>query len=158
MNSQSAKKVTGYAHPLYCQSLGEFGTPLELSRCGGWILKRRIPGRANYDGMGCYPLFACQDWRQLEADLEDLGSELVSLAIVADPFGQHDPDYLRRCFRDVVIPFKEHFVVDLSFSLDTLRPRIIIATLVRAYKRLRSSNVLKQVGSSTIGSHFVLIS
>jgi len=34
--------LTGYAHPTYAQSLAEFGTPLELSRCGGWILVREI--------------------------------------------------------------------------------------------------------------------
>jgi len=45
--------------------------------------------------------------------LEDLGDELVSLALVTDPFGKYDPAYLRRCFKDVVIPFKEHFIVDL---------------------------------------------
>jgi hypothetical protein len=118
MNAPNTAKITGYAHPLYARSSAEFGTPLELSRCGGWILKRKIHGWSNCDAMGCYPLFACQDWTGLEADLEAIGSELVSLALVADPFGCNDPEYLKRCFPDVVIPFKEHFVINLRYSLD----------------------------------------
>jgi Acetyltransferase (GNAT) domain len=105
-------KVAGYSHALYAASLAEFGTPVELSSCGGWILKRRIPGYPNHDAMGCYPLFVCQDWATLDADLENVGSQLVSLAIVADPFGGCTAGSLKQCFQDVVIPFKEHFVSD----------------------------------------------
>lgn len=101
-------------HPRYARSHEEFGTPRELPRCRGWILERRIPGFSDIDAMGCYPLFACRDWSQLHLDIEDLGNELVSLALVTDPFGDYDEPYLRRCFPDVVIPFKEHYVVDLE--------------------------------------------
>jgi len=111
--------LTGYAHPTYAQSLAEFGTPLELSRCGGWILVRQIPGFPYHDAMGCYPLFACQDWSQLHADLEEIGNGLVSLSLVTDPFGEYDTTYLHQCFRDMVIPFKEHFIIDLSRPMDT---------------------------------------
>lgn len=111
--------VTGYMHPRYAESLTEFGTPRELPRCGGWISERQIPGFPYHDAMGCYPLFACQDWSQLYADLEDIGNDLVSLSLVTDPFGEYDPGYLHRCFKDVVIPFKQHFVVDLSCPADT---------------------------------------
>ena len=52
----------GYLHPMYAQSLIEYGTPLELPFSKGWILKRSIPGTNQFDGMGCYPIFACQDW------------------------------------------------------------------------------------------------
>jgi hypothetical protein len=82
-------------------------------------LKRQIPGFSAYDAMGCYPLFTCQDWSQLRADVEEIGEELVSLAVVTDPFGDYDADNLRRCFEDVVIPFKEHFVVDLTQPAST---------------------------------------
>ncbi len=41
-----AAAMTGYAAPLYAQSLAEFGQPLELSRCGGWLLERPVPGSA----------------------------------------------------------------------------------------------------------------
>ncbi len=109
----------GYLHSRYAESLAKFGTPLELSRCGGWILMRQIAGFNLTDAMGCYPLFACQDWSQLPADLEVLVGKLVSLALVTDPFGEYDLTDLRNCFPDVVKPFKKHFVVDLSCSMDT---------------------------------------
>jgi hypothetical protein len=109
-------EATGYLHALYCQSLSEFGTPRFLRESGGWILERQIPNSRQLDAMGCYPLFACQHWSQLHVDLDELQSDLVSLAIVADPFGEHDPAYLRKCFPDRVVPFKEHMVIDLSRS------------------------------------------
>ena len=110
--------VMGYLHPQYAESLSEFGTLRELPRCGGWILQRQIPGAHDYDAMGCYPLFVCRDWSQLEADLEDIGSDPVSLALVTDPFGDYDAAYLRRCFKDVVIPFKQHYIIDLQRPLN----------------------------------------
>jgi hypothetical protein len=109
--------MTGYMHPYYAESLAEFGIPRELRHAGGWILVRQIPGFHYYDAMGCYPLFACQEWSQLHADLEDLSSELISISLVTDPFGEYDLEYLRRCFKDLVIPFKEHFVVNLSYPM-----------------------------------------
>jgi hypothetical protein len=69
--------------------------------------------------MGCYPLFACHDWSQLHADLEELDREWVSLSLVTDPLAEYDAAYLCWCFGDVVIPFKQHFVVDLSRPVDT---------------------------------------
>jgi hypothetical protein len=69
--------------------------------------------------MGCYPIFVCQNWTRLDQDLEEIGKDLVSLSLVADPFGEYDLAYLRECFPDLAIPFKEHFVVDLSRSLET---------------------------------------
>lgn len=111
--------VTGYSHPKYARSLAEFGKPRELRRCGGWILERQIPGFPFKDGMGCYPLFACRDWSKLNEDLNDLETELISLALVTDPFGDYDLAYLRRCF-DFVKPFKEHFVADLSLQREEI--------------------------------------
>jgi hypothetical protein len=106
-------------HPDYAKSLAEFGSPRFLRESGGWILARQIPNSHHLDAMGCYPLFACQNWSRLHADLASIGNTLVSLAVVTDPFGEHDPPYLRECFPDVAIPFKEHFVVDLSRAPDT---------------------------------------
>lgn len=110
--------VSGYLHPTYAESLAEFGTPRELPRCRGWILERQVPGFSYRDAMGCYPLFACQDWSELRSDLEGLRNQLISLSLVTDPFGEYDPACLRRCF-DVLIPFKEHFVSDLSRDMNT---------------------------------------
>lgn len=111
--------ATGYLHPMYAESLAEFGIPRELPRSKAWILERQIPDSPYHDAMGCYPLFACQDWSQLCADLEDLVGELVSLALVAVPFGKDEITSLRDCFRDVAIPFKQHFIVDLGRPLET---------------------------------------
>lgn len=112
-------EATGYLHALYCQSLSEFGTPCFLPESGGWVLERQIPNSEQLDAMGCYPLFACKDWSRLPVDLENIGNSLVCLSVVTDPFGEYDPAYLQECFPDVAIPFKEHFVVDLSRAPDT---------------------------------------
>src|SRR3712207_3883678 len=111
--------AAGYAHPKYAESLAQLGTPRELRRCEGWILERQIPGFPYGDAMGCYPLFACRNWSELYADLEEIGDELVSLVLVTDPFGEHDTTLLQRCF-DIVIPFKGHFVTDLRYTLESI--------------------------------------
>lgn len=107
-------ETSGYLHAAYAESLAEFGKPRFLPRSRGWILERPIAGSPHRDGMGCYPLFACRDWQQLGADLEEIGSALVSLALVTDPFGAYDETLLRYCFGDLVTPFKEHYVIDLD--------------------------------------------
>ena len=86
--------------------------------------------------MGCYPLFACQDWSQLCADLGDIGGELVSLALVADPLGEYEVACLRQCF-DIVFPFKEHFTVDLERPLND-----IVSAHHRYYARKALRNIL----------------
>ncbi|MGH7770857.1 MAG: GNAT family N-acetyltransferase [Candidatus Binatia bacterium] len=111
--------MTGYLHRHYAESLAGFGVPSELPGSKGWILERPIAGFDYCDAMGCYPIFVCQDWSQLETDLAHVGNSLVCLSLVTDPFGECDLTYLRHCFRNVVIPFKEHFVVDLTRPLDT---------------------------------------
>ena len=108
--------MTGYLDAGYADSLSEFGRPRPLVGCGGWILERSIPGSTAHDAMGCYPLFVCRKWSRLPSDLESLRSDLVSLSLVSDPFGEYDVEDLRRCF-DVVIPFKEHIAVDLRHGL-----------------------------------------
>ena len=102
-----------YAHPDYCRSLAEFGTPRELRRSGGNILVREIPGTDAVDGMGPYPLFACRDWSGLREDIDDLRGELTTLALVADPYADCDRRDLERVF-DGVSLLKERFSVDLT--------------------------------------------
>jgi hypothetical protein len=112
--------TTGYLHAAYAGSLAEWGTPRLLPKSGAWILKRQVPGTCYIDGMGCYPLFTCRDWSYLSTELsnaEALVGDLVSLAVVTDPLGNYHVSYLQECFRDVVTPFKEHFVVDLSLGM-----------------------------------------
>jgi hypothetical protein len=108
--------LKGYADPSYALSLREFGEPRELPRCGGWIIVRPIPGTPYKDATGCYPLFACRDWSKLHEDLEHVGSDLVSLVLVADPLSGVAPGYLEQCF-DLARPFKTHYVADLSHPL-----------------------------------------
>ena len=106
--------MPGYADPAYAESLAEFGAVRRLPRSDGRLLVREIPGGSASDALGPYPLFACTDWSQLDADLGELGDELVSVTLVPDPFGAWGLEDLRRAFPDRCVPFKEHFVVDLS--------------------------------------------
>jgi hypothetical protein len=112
--------ITGYLHPQYAASLSEWGAPHELTHCGGWILERTIPGSTARDAMGCYPLFVCQDWSKLPADLDEIRNDLVSLAVVADPFGDYEINELHQYFGDVVIPYKKHYVVNLQLPLSEI--------------------------------------
>jgi hypothetical protein len=112
--SDTANTSTGYLHPAYTDALSEYGQPVFLPQCAGWVLERKIPGYAAVDVMGCYPLFLCRDWPSLHLDLEMIEREWITLALVADPFGDYSVDYLKECFPDVMIPFKQHYVVDLS--------------------------------------------
>jgi len=113
----ASDRARGYTHRQYAESFSEIAVPRELSRSGGWILERAIPGSQLRDGMGCYPLFACLDWAGLQDDLQRLADQLVSLTLVADPFGNFTEDLLRRSF-DVVVPYKQHYVTDLSQPIE----------------------------------------
>jgi hypothetical protein len=108
--------MTGYLSHEYAESLGEWGSPLELPRCGGWLLAREIePGLR--DAMGLYPRFCCRNWQHLRDDLQalvDMTPPLISLALVTDPFAEVDETLLNACFPDRLVPFKTHFVVDLD--------------------------------------------
>jgi hypothetical protein len=109
----NSKNISGYQHPAYAESLSEFGKPVELPKCEGLFLQRSIPDFHLFDGMGCYPIFSCMDWEKLPLDMQDLKDNLVTLSLVADPFGNHTPQYLNEIF-DKVIPFKEHLLIDLK--------------------------------------------
>lgn len=128
--------AAGYLHPQYAASLMEFGVPRELPRCGGWILEREIPGTSRRDAMGCYPLFACQDWPGLAADLAELADDLVCLSLVTDPFGEYDEALLEDCFPDKVVPFKKHFYVDLERPMEEYVQHEHRRNARRALKRL----------------------
>lgn len=108
--------LTGYRHPLYPSSLAEFGEPRRLPYSGGWLLERLVPGGPEHDAMGCYPIFSAHNWEGLARDLEVLSLGLVSVSLVADPFGEYLPSQLSACF-DPVVPFKEHYIVDFSKPL-----------------------------------------
>ena len=106
---------SGYLNPAYAESMSEYGMPLELPASGGSILVRDIPGYGDQDAMGCYPLFTCENWHGLQNDLNALKKrDLVSFVAVVEPFGDYDEKYLLDCFKDKVMPFKAHFLVDTS--------------------------------------------
>ena len=105
--------ATGYAHPAYTRALSEFGHPIKLPRSGGWLLRRRIGETNSFDAMGPYPMFSCEDWNKLPADLDALETDLVTVALVPDPFGSYDEALLRSCF-DRVVEFKSHLVINLE--------------------------------------------
>ena len=109
--------AAGYCHRQYAESFAEVGQPRELPNCGGWLLERVIPGSAQRDGMGCYPLFDCCNWAGLPIDLGGLTEALVSVSLVVNPFANVAETDLRRWF-DVVIPFKQHYVTDLRRPVD----------------------------------------
>jgi len=104
---------SGYSNFLYADSLNEFGIPIELNNCVGWLLSRPIANSHLRDCTSCYPMFSCRDWSRLKDDLDNLPSDLVSVVLVSDPFGEYDQDLLLSCF-DYVIPFKKHYSVDLE--------------------------------------------
>src|SRR6266540_652393 len=109
----------GYASAAYVKSLSEFGSPLQLPRSKGWLLKRQISEFSYQDAMWTYPLFSCSNWRGLHLDLDELEGQLVSVSAVTDPFGEYDLAYLQTCFKDVAFPFKQHFIVDLGRPLES---------------------------------------
>ena len=109
----------GYQHHDYALSLREFGEPQALVRCGGWLLKRSIPGSNVYDAMGCYPLFSCLNWKHLSRDLDELQDQWVTVSLVTDPLAVISAHNLNQFFKDVCVPFKEHFVIDLSLQRGT---------------------------------------
>lgn len=131
MTDVAADGAQGYLHPAYAESLAEFGTPRLLPACGGSILIRDIPGSPYRDAMGCYPIFCCRRWQDIGHDIVELQEELVSLSLVADPFGDHSPEDLRRVF-STVVPFKEHYVVDLTLPIGAQSTRNHRRTVARA--------------------------
>lgn len=106
--------ATGYASTAYAHAVAGAGEPLLLPRSQGWLVQRPIRDSGWRDASGPYPLFSCANWDALGEDLEALAGGLVSVVLVADPFGDYAPDSLRRGFPDVMRPFKDHYVVDLS--------------------------------------------
>jgi hypothetical protein len=101
----------GYLHYEYARSLSDIGEPLRLPNSRGWLLVRPVSGGKLIDATGCYPIFCCREWGRLVDDLAELKG-LITVSMVADPFGNHSEALLRTCFPHVV-PYKRHFVVDL---------------------------------------------
>lgn len=129
------QKTCGYLHAGYAGSLREFGEPLKLPRCGGWLLKRPIGDTSHHDAMGCYPLFCCNDWSNLRADLDEVASELVSVVMVTDPFSNVEVETLESCF-DGVTHFKDHFVADLDQPIESIVKKSHRANVRKAMRKV----------------------
>jgi hypothetical protein len=127
---------TGYLHPGYTAAMSEFGTPVDLPRSGARILRRRIDGSSDHDGLGGYPYLVCRDWKALAADLDDLGNDFVSISAAPDPFGDFTLEDLHRAFPHRVVLFKEHFVADLTQPLDAIVSKKHRKTADRALRML----------------------
>lgn len=115
--STSTESRTGYLHPLYASSFEEFGTPVQLPRSGSWLLRRSVPNTEVFDAMGLYPICQCNNWTSLAIDLCELQHELICFAAVLDPFGPYTKADLHSWFPDLILPFKNHYVIDLSAPL-----------------------------------------
>jgi hypothetical protein len=122
-------------------SLTEFGEPRGLPRSGGWLLERTISDYSDRDAIGCYPIFAASDWSAVGKDLANIGPRLVSVALVADPFGEYLPQDLSASF-DRVVAFKEHYVVDFSKPL-------LISKHHKYYSRRAAAELIVEAGPST---------
>jgi hypothetical protein len=82
------------------------------------LLDCEIPGSDLHDARGCYPIFTCQNWGSLQADLELLDDRLVCVRLVTDPFADVGLSQLARAFPDACFEFKQHYFTDLSRPLD----------------------------------------
>lgn len=109
--------LEGYLHPSYAESFNEVGTPILLPKSKGWLIKRPVPTSEYFDAMGCYPLFLCENWNSLHEDINNLEEELVSVALVTDPFAQISYEQLKEIF-PVCYHYKDHYLTDFSVPLE----------------------------------------
>ena len=128
--------MSGYLHNTYAESLSDYGEIICLPHSKGWILKRRIPNSGYHDGIGIYPLFACENWDKLPLDLEEVKNDLVCLSMVTDPFGKFDKNVLKNLFIDAFFVFKKHFVIDLSKNMDEIISKHHWRNIKKAKKKI----------------------
>jgi hypothetical protein len=131
--------ISGFLHPGYAASLREFGQPVLLPRTGGAILTRELPsdtGFAGRDAVSCYPYLACRSWTGLGTDLDELGEQLVCLAVAPDPFGDYTIEDLHVWFPDHVVHVKDHYVADLLAAPDEI---------VSSHRRIDARRALRYV-------------
>lgn len=131
----------GYLSESYARAFGDHAVARYLPRSGGWMLERRVetgrPHAELLDAMGAYPLFCCSNWSALGGDLAELGARWVSVVLVTDPFAGTRESELEKTF-DLVVPFKSHFVADLSLPISDF---VSVRRLRQARKALASLEV-----------------
>lgn len=106
MAQEPLGQVTGYAHPLYAESLAGFGRIVKLPESGGHLLVHGIVGTEYHDATGPYPLFVCSNWAGLTDDLASL-SNLISVVAVVPVFVKANTSAF-----DFTRPFKSHYFID----------------------------------------------
>lgn len=108
-----------YLSARYLDSLRFYAEPLALPQSGGWLLKRPLTSPGLADLCGPYPIFRCQDWSGLAADLAELESDprLVSLVLVTDALDPPPLSLLESLFPHRCSLFKSHYLVDCSQPL-----------------------------------------
>jgi hypothetical protein len=107
-------QASGYGSAEYASSLAHLGVPLWLPNAEGWLIRREIPGSRLFDAIGCYPLFSCRSWERLHFDLSRLG-DVVSVSAVIDPLAADRAGAaLSAAFPDMLMLYKQHFLVDLQ--------------------------------------------
>lgn len=109
----TAARHSGYADPSYARAVAE-SEPWLLPASGGSLVMRPIDGTGFSDLAGAYPLFACEDWTQLDADLAGLDRVAVSVTAVLDPLAEPTDGLFEATFCDWLRPFKQQVVVDLT--------------------------------------------
>ena len=85
---------------------------LNLPHSIGGVLRQGIDALPYFDAVGCYSLLDCAKWKAFADGFTSLATNVVSMAIVADPFGDDTPEPRAQRFPDRAIPFKEHYVVN----------------------------------------------
>ncbi|MDG6224253.1 MAG: GNAT family N-acetyltransferase [Candidatus Thermoplasmatota archaeon] len=113
--------MKGYYDPKYAESFEEHGIVRYLDHCRGYAIERSIPGSEHYDVMGCYPIFCCKKWEDLKFDIQNFDEEkYVSLFLVTDVFGNYSEESLKDTFNEIVKPFKTHYLIDTSLSMERI--------------------------------------
>jgi hypothetical protein len=125
----------GYFNTGYTQSLSEFGHPLPIIGSRGSLLERAIGDTGLRDAMGGYPLFCCEDWSALRADLHDLRDRLVSVVVAPDPMSAPGLDLLTVIF-DHVRRYRDHFVIRTGRRLDSFISRRHREHALKALRRI----------------------
>lgn len=125
----------GYADPAYASALHQLGVPRPLTNSGGWLLVRSN-SEGLTDAMGPYPIFTCLDWRGIPDDFRALGDELVSVVLVTDPFAHEAVEVMETLAPDVLRPYKDHYVVDLTLPVEKMGRASRRGTAMRAARAL----------------------
>lgn len=115
---------SGYLHPNYVYAQEAPTAVRQLSRSGGWVFERPVPGTPWRRLVGGRPFFTCADWRALDADLAELAGEggYVKLSLLTDPFAELDERLLGDTF-DCVERADRHYVSELRLPLHTIVSR-----------------------------------